>query len=87
MNLKGIQHDYSSPLIATPKKYTNCCTCVNIYFTILLLLQIASVAYLILLSEIANNLHIYGSNASKVDDYIHKIETIIDYVCEHEPIC
>jgi len=87
MNMKCIQQDYSSSLIPTPKKNTTCCTLVNIYFAVLLLLQIASVAYIVLLSEIANNLHIYGTNASKVGDYINKIETIVDYVCDHEPIC
>jgi hypothetical protein len=87
--MKSIQEadEYSHPLIHKPNKNKNCCTCTNIYFTILLLLQIASVVYLILLSEIANNLHMYGTNASKVDDYVKKIETIIDYVCDHEPIC
>ena len=43
--------------------------------------------YIIVLSNIAKKIHFNSLDIDKETEYIHKLETIIDYICDHYIQC
>ena len=52
-----------------------------VFLVIITLLQSLSLFYLIIMSNAIQKLHLYEFNNTEVNDYLHKFQSIIDYVC------
>ena len=69
------------------KKYSVKFNIIVVFLVIIIILQSFSLFYLIIMSNIAQNLHLYEFNKTKLSDYATKFESIIDYLCGNVLSC
>lgn len=80
----------NTPLVNTEKtivirKYSN--EKIYAYLFILLVLQIFSTAYLILIAKFASDINLFNLNTTDTNEYINKFKSIVDYVCHNMVDC
>ena len=52
-----------------------------------IILTTGCLVYIIILSTMAKKIHLNTLDIDKETEYIHKLETIIDYICDHYIQC
>ena len=63
------------------KKYSVKINIIIVFLVIITMLQSLSLFYLIIMSNAIQKLHLYEFNNTELSDYLHKFQSIIDYVC------
>lgn len=63
------------------KKYSVKFNIIIVFLIIITILQSVSLFYLIIMGNIAKKITFYEFNNTNIIDYLHKFESIIDYLC------
>ena len=75
-------------LVNSIKKRDSIYKCVNTFMlTMIIVFQIFCFIYLFEISKLAKEIDLYTLNQTETKEYITKLETIINYICDNEGIC